>query len=155
MDQRELPKGFHPYNATPSAQPPNQNVYRHAQGPPVPTAFAASPMTFGYNYNHNQASTSASVWSSVHPTAVPQHAYPNAATSNVPGLGNSPLTQQQHHTETWTCDECDVTVETERALKAHRKSHVKCTECSFEGVPKVVKVSRWCHDIYLFPNFCG
>mmetsp|Transcript_41572 Transcript_41572/g.100116 ORF Transcript_41572/g.100116 Transcript_41572/m.100116 type:complete len:414 (-) Transcript_41572:882-2123(-) len=138
MDKRPPPAGFHSYNAAASAQPPNPNVYRHTQGPPVPTAYAASPMTFGYNYNYNQSSTSASPWSSAQSTAVPGYVYPNTATPNAPGLDNTGSTQQQQP-KTWTCDACDVTVESERALKAHRKSHVKCTECSFEGVPKVVK----------------
>ncbi|CAJ1969616.1 unnamed protein product [Cylindrotheca closterium] len=143
MDQRKPPTGFHSYKATPSAQPSNQDGYRHSHGPPVPTAFAASPMTFGYNYNYNQSSTSASVWSSAQSTAVRQYAHLNAAAPNMPCLGSTSTTQQhqsqQQQIETWTCDACDVTVESERALKAHRKSHVKCTECSFEGAPKIVK----------------
>lgn len=39
----------------------------------------------------------------------------------------------------WYCDACDLALHSEKALKSHRKSHVKCTECSFEGAPKVVK----------------
>ncbi|KAG7358135.1 zinc finger domain containing protein [Nitzschia inconspicua] len=39
----------------------------------------------------------------------------------------------------WVCDSCDITLDSERAFKSHRKSHVQCTECTFEGVQKVVK----------------
>lgn len=39
----------------------------------------------------------------------------------------------------WFCDACDLALESQQALKSHRRSHVKCTECSFEGVPKIVK----------------
>lgn len=39
----------------------------------------------------------------------------------------------------WTCKVCNVTVESEKAFKSHRKSHVKCSDCSFEGAPKIVK----------------
>ena len=41
--------------------------------------------------------------------------------------------------QTWTCTTCNVTVDSERAWKDHRRNHVKCTECDFEGCPKVVK----------------
>jgi hypothetical protein len=39
----------------------------------------------------------------------------------------------------WTCDACDLSLDSEQALKSHRKSHVKCSMCSFEAAPKVVK----------------
>ena len=39
----------------------------------------------------------------------------------------------------WRCDVCDLTLESEVAKRNHLRSHVKCTECSFEGAPKVVK----------------
>jgi hypothetical protein len=46
----------------------------------------------------------------------------------------------------WTCDTCDIALKSERALKSHRKTHVKCVQCSFEGVPKSVKVSFKLHS---------
>lgn len=39
----------------------------------------------------------------------------------------------------WTCEPCQIKLESEKAFKSHRKSHVKCSNCSFEGAPKVVK----------------
>ena len=39
----------------------------------------------------------------------------------------------------WTCKACNITLESEKALKGHRKSHVKCSDCPFEGSPKIVK----------------
>ncbi|VEU37531.1 unnamed protein product [Pseudo-nitzschia multistriata] len=39
----------------------------------------------------------------------------------------------------WTCKACNVTLESEKAFKSHRKSHVRCSDCSFEGAPKIVK----------------
>lgn len=141
-DQRTPPSGFYSYNAARSAPPISHNAYHSAQGPPMPMAYAASPMTFGYNYSSNPSSGSASAWSTAHfSTGVPQYAYPTMPMSNVSNGANMAQTQQlQKQRKTWTCDACDVTLDSERALKAHRKSHVKCTECSFEGVPKVVKV---------------
>lgn len=143
MDQRTPPSGFYSYNAAQSAQPPQQNVYRSNPGPPIPMAYAASPMAYGYNYTSYNRSA-APAWSTAQPAGVPQYAYPNSAQPNV--LNTTSVSQpQQEPQKTWTCDACDVTLESERALKAHRKSHVKCTECSFEGAPKIVKVSHDCH----------
>jgi hypothetical protein len=39
----------------------------------------------------------------------------------------------------WRCDACDLELDSELALKAHIKSHVKCSSCSFEAAPRVVK----------------
>ena len=39
----------------------------------------------------------------------------------------------------WTCKACNITLESEKSLRGHEKSHVKCSDCSFEGSPKIVK----------------
>jgi len=39
----------------------------------------------------------------------------------------------------WSCEACKITLDSEKAFKSHRKSHVKCSDCSFEGAPKIVK----------------
>jgi len=42
--------------------------------------------------------------------------------------------------KTWTCDACKITLESEKAFKNHRRSHVKCSACDFEGAPKIVQI---------------
>ena len=37
------------------------------------------------------------------------------------------------------CEPCDLELESAQALKSHCRSHLKCTECAFEGAPKIVK----------------
>jgi hypothetical protein len=59
----------------------------------------------------------------------------------VPGYSkaNEEPNQDPPTTSSWTCDPCKVTLDSEQALKSHKKSHVKCSDCSFEGSPQVVK----------------
>lgn len=42
-------------------------------------------------------------------------------------------------TQQWSCDACDVFLDSQRALDAHLQSHQTCTACSFSASPKVVK----------------
>lgn len=37
------------------------------------------------------------------------------------------------------CEPCDLDLDSQVALQSHKKSHVKCSSCDFEGAPKVVK----------------
>ena len=40
---------------------------------------------------------------------------------------------------THRCDACQISLESEAALRAHTEAHVKCEQCSFTGSQKVVK----------------
>ena len=51
----------------------------------------------------------------------------------------------------WTCDTCKVTLESEKAFKSHRRSHVKCSSCEYEGAPKLVKA----HFLAVHGKFSG
>ena len=59
------------------------------------------------------------------------------STSENPKSKNTEIIKKQP--VAWTCEACQCTLESEKAFKSHRKSHVKCSDCSFEGAPKVVK----------------
>ena len=37
------------------------------------------------------------------------------------------------------CEACDLELDSLKALESHKKSHVRCNVCGFEGAPKVVK----------------
>ena len=52
--------------------------------------------------------------------------------------GKEPMDRKRPRQE-WICENCELTLDTETALRSHRQSHVKCTACSFEAAPKVVK----------------
>ena len=41
--------------------------------------------------------------------------------------------------ELFRCEPCDLELDSAIALESHKKSHVKCNGCDFEGAPKVVK----------------
>jgi hypothetical protein len=54
----------------------------------------------------------------------------------------------------WYCEACDLELDSQQALKSHRKSHVKCTECAFEGAPKIVKAHfQGCHGKFSGSGF--
>lgn len=60
----------------------------------------------------------------------------SASIASISALGEPKAKRQKIE---WYCDACDLSLDSEKALKSHKKSHVKCTVCSFEGAPKVVK----------------
>ena len=39
----------------------------------------------------------------------------------------------------WRCEPCNLSFESDSALKAHVRGHVVCTACEFSGSPKIVK----------------
>lgn len=41
--------------------------------------------------------------------------------------------------KTWNCEICKVTLDSERALRAHVDAHITCTACKFQGSRTVVK----------------
>lgn len=125
MAGRNPPNGFYAYNP-PSASRPLPTT---SQPQPPPLLSQGTPPVFAYDYNYYSASAA----SSYHGTN-----NPGSAGGDIPGMNEVPKAEED---AMWTCDACDMSLMSERALKSHKKSHVKCVECSFEGVPKIVKVS--------------
>jgi len=47
--------------------------------------------------------------------------------------------QQQQPRRLFKCEPCRLELDSATALEAHKASHIKCSACSFEAAPKVVK----------------
>uniref|UniRef100_A0A7S3L4K5 C3H1-type domain-containing protein n=1 Tax=Amphora coffeiformis TaxID=265554 RepID=A0A7S3L4K5_9STRA len=50
-----------------------------------------------------------------------------------------PPSRKRGREEMFRCEPCDLELDSAIALESHKKSHVKCNGCDFEGAPKVVK----------------
>jgi len=98
---------------------PQMQAYGYGQGPYRP------PQRLNY------LAPGQAPLSSVPPAVKPPEA-------KAPSTLSTPVQANSKNTS-WFCDACDLALESQQALKSHRKSHVKCTECSFEGAPKIVK----------------
>jgi hypothetical protein len=100
--------------------------------PPPPSAHPSQGTSpaFAYNYNYSSASANAS-----------SRGVKSTNTSSGESLGKNEDQTTSIEVAMWTCDTCDIALKSEKALKSHRKTHVKCVQCSFEGVPKAVKVN--------------
>jgi Zinc finger C-x8-C-x5-C-x3-H type (and similar)/Nuclear fragile X mental retardation-interacting protein 1 (NUFIP1)/Zinc-finger of C2H2 type len=142
----------------PPPPPPPPPTYYWAGTPgqhPPPTSY---PYGYSYGSGYTSGSATASGFSSLGymgsvPGAAPRNVHPYASTQHQTAFPTShlystspskprPATSTDtavQQVNTWECDSCNVTLDSEKAFKSHRKSHVKCTECSFEGVPKIVK----------------
>lgn len=70
------------------------------------------------------------------PRESPQVDLPQGKRDSIPTI---PTNSSDSKQSSWYCEACDLELDSQQALKSHRKSHVKCTECSFEGAPKIVK----------------
>ena len=144
----------------PPPPPPAAGYGNTAAAPPYSTP-GQQPYTFNYSYNYNRGYGLPTIPASVSTVGVQKH---NAqANSNARKLTNhnddkpdeNPRIAERENAETtcrtidttkttatkisWTCKACNITLDSEKALKGHRKSHVRCSDCSFEGSPKVVK----------------
>lgn len=119
-----LPTGFYPYR--PSSLSSRPSASNDTLPPPPPPASQSPAFAFGYSYNSAHVSS-----------ATYQH-HESIIPTPLTDAKQTPTTNSGV-TSCWTCDACEITLDSERALKSHRKSHVKCSDCSFEGAPKVVK----------------
>lgn len=70
------------------------------------------------------------------PRESPKDDLPDKKCDSIPP---TPTTNSDCKQSIWYCEPCDLELDSQQALRGHRKSHVKCTECSFEGAPKIVK----------------
>jgi hypothetical protein len=75
----------------------------------------------------------------------------NHSQATTPQTNPMIISQATNEPSQWSCDSCDLAFDSEKAWKSHRKSHVKCSDCSFEGAPKVVKA----HYQALHGKFAG
>lgn len=113
-------------------------AYQTASTPGLETNEALNPNTGNNNLNHNKRQ------STEHPnqsepkktssTCVPVQAIPEGSRNT-----SKTTTTTANISAAWTCKACQITLESEKAFRSHRKSHVKCSDCSFEGAPKIVK----------------
>lgn len=105
----------------PPPPPPNPNGVSHT-------------FNYGYGYNYPMQSQRRFLVPGQAPSqldqSVPSTCPPATEKEPPPAKAKSP---------SWFCDPCDLEFESEKALRSHRKSHVKCSDCAFEGAPKVVK----------------
>jgi hypothetical protein len=100
--------------------------------PPPPTTQQSQPQSPNlYNYGYGYAV----------PGQAPRE-YPSQPKHSQHLVQQQSSTQpaaKKRKVEEWYCDACELSLDSEKALKSHKKSHVKCTVCSFEGAPKIVK----------------
>ena len=107
---------------------PGSNYENPPPPPPPPPGLNQTPcQPCVYNYGYSAPT----------PTAASNFGVPLTQSNYDP----EPIRQGSNEKKTsdWTCDACDITLDSERALKSHRKSHVRCSHCPFEGAPKIVK----------------
>jgi Zinc finger domain/Nuclear fragile X mental retardation-interacting protein 1 (NUFIP1) len=102
--------------------------------PPPPPPQAGNPpnaVAYGYSYDFRYPSSTIRLTPGQAPR---QSAAPPFDARNVV---EAPL--EADGGKGFYCEPCDLELDSALALKSHCKSHVKCTECSFEGAPKIVK----------------
>ena len=153
---------WQPYGNIPPPPPPPPTPQSRSLIPPPPPPPPPPPRRPAFFSSHNHGHMQQR-WHVPQPPVCPRYgvnvvaaAVQLPAFSNpAPVPGNPPRylhrnAPAHHHnapneeltkiaSRSWRCDACDLTLESEIAKKSHLKSHVKCTECSFEGAPKVVK----------------
>jgi hypothetical protein len=132
---------WYPCNSARPGQPPSGSQLPPPPPPPPPPrpgyTVPGMPQPFAYSYSYSYGGSSLSN---------PPPGYAHTPTLPV-GLSSTTAPQQANIDDPekkrrriqWTCDACELSLDSEQALKSHRKSHVKCTVCSFEAAPKVVK----------------
>jgi hypothetical protein len=112
------PPAWHPNNNYPTNYSYGRSYQsgNHPPPPPPPptvsTGWNVPPPLYGYNANAHYASSQ----------------------------------QQQQHEQLYApvdeskyrCDACQISLESEAALRAHTEAHIKCQQCSFTGSQKVV-----------------
>lgn len=107
--------------------PPPPPPPQRADGAPIATGAYGYP----YSYSHSPSI----------PILAPGQAPRQQSEAPIPETSRKEVEEPQDEGEVkeFFCDACDLELESAQAFKSHRKSHVKCTECSFEGAPKIVK----------------
>lgn len=116
--------------------------------PPPPTAAvgidAKAPQTLSHGYSYGYGYPLAPQTNRLAPGQAPPQA-PIPVAEQTPDLPKSPEGEPSTpeipdpKDRSWYCDACDLALDSQQAFKSHRRSHVKCSECSFEGAPKIVK----------------
>eukprot|EP00934_Nitzschia_sp_Nitz4_P000982 Nitzschia sp. Nitz4//scaffold221_size33835//31260//32357//NITZ4_007858-RA/size33835-exonerate_protein2genome-gene-0.18-mRNA-1//1//CDS//3329542578//982//frame0 len=143
------PPYYYPYGAP----PPSNSSFQTSSGqlpPPPPPPPLHSAYSAGTTATATPATTHASYQTNPYlpggySTLTPPFSYNHALhpTSSVyaqtPAPAPAPVAPPPEPPQEWYCDACELSLTSEQAYKSHRKTHVKCTECSFEGAPKVVK----------------
>jgi len=125
----------------PYFQPQGTSAPRPTVPPPHPPPSSTIPLASTaaiYDYNHGGLQRHPSYISRLAPGQAP----PRESTSeqlSKPAIVIPPQEETTINTKEFYCDSCDLQLESAQALKSHFRSHVKCTECSFEGAPKIVK----------------
>ncbi len=137
-------------NRHPCAFPPSGGSAPPPPPPPprlpnAPTIYpeASQSLSYGYNYGYGYGYGTTSIpqlSTSLAPGQAPRQPHPTELPQVLHGSGVLTLTDTSKAKECiWYCEPCDLELDSQQALKSHRKSHVKCTECPFEGAPKIVK----------------
>jgi Zinc finger C-x8-C-x5-C-x3-H type (and similar)/Nuclear fragile X mental retardation-interacting protein 1 (NUFIP1) len=114
----------------------SQYAFSASRNPPPGASYRTTPAP-----TRNTSSTSSAAAS--RSQVVPQHASATAKPTVCQTSKDTSTTSTATTTTTtkskWPCKACDVTLDSEMAFTNHTQSHVKCSDCSFEGIPKVVK----------------
>jgi hypothetical protein len=94
----------------------------------------SQPFAHSYTYGYGGSSLSNPPPGYAHSPTLPV----GLPSTTAPEQANTDDQESKRRRIEWTCDACDLSLGSEQALKSHRKSHVKCSVCSFEAAPKVV-----------------
>ena len=127
----------HPYQLygnvppPPPPPPPPPGVSQQNLQQPQPRGRMPPPYSMLPQYGYSTISTTVPGQSQPQQVNNPQSSSSTTATSSP---ASAPPSSSQ-----WTCAACAVTLDSAKAYRAHRKSHVQCSDCDFQGVPKVVK----------------
>jgi hypothetical protein len=111
--------------------------------PPPPPALgndARAPQAFSYGYSYGYGYPSVPQSLRLAPGQAPPQANPAEpqVSQTSPGEPSTPEKSEQKESS-WFCDACNLALDSQQAFKGHRRSHVKCSDCSFEAAPKIVK----------------
>ena len=132
---------WYPYNSARPGQPPLGSQLPPPPPPPPPprpgytVPGMTQPFAYSYSYSYGGSSLSNPPPGYAHTPTLPV----KLPSTTAPQQANTDDPESKRRRIEWTCDACELSLDSEQALKSHRKSHVKCTVCSFEAAPKVVK----------------
>jgi hypothetical protein len=135
---------WYPYNSARPGQPLTGSQLPPPPPPPPPprpgntVPGMSQPFAYSYSYGGSSLSKNPPPGYAAHTPTLPVGLLPSTTAPHQAATTTDDPESKRRRIE-WTCDACELSLDSEQALKSHRKSHVKCTVCSFEAAPKVVK----------------
>jgi hypothetical protein len=105
--------------------------FQHPEAKPPPPPSDYGTEVYNYRYGFKYPSST----SRLAPGQAPRQAMaPPSAPSKEVVTPAEDITPKEFY-----CEACDLGLESAQALKSHCRTHVKCSDCPFEGAPKIVK----------------